>query len=111
MNRSKFILSALFLAVLAGCAHSTMRGSVAMKINDREAHVCMGNNEAKIGDKVTLYRNVCPGKGGREGGSIGICRKETLGTGSVTELLNEHYSVVKFDSKVDFNESTFVEKN
>ena len=97
---------------LFGCAHGLMRGSVAMKTSENEAHVCLGNEEAKVGERVTAYRNDCPTKGsarlGNDGG--GSCRKVKLGEGTITELLNEHYSVVRFDSNVAFNEGTFVEK-
>ena len=43
----RYVLPLLMTAVLAGCAHSTMRGSVAMKASDDEAHICMGDKEVK----------------------------------------------------------------
>ena len=61
--KQKFFILTIALGFLSACAHTTMRGSVAMKINDREAHVCMNHNEVKVGDKVTLYRNLCSPKG------------------------------------------------
>lgn len=96
----------------AGCAsHSMMRGSVAMKIAPNKAHVCLGNGEVKIGDKVNAYRNVCPDVGVVAGHQIPRrnCTKEKIGGGTVTELLNEHYSEVTFDEGVKFNEGTIVE--
>ena len=104
-------LSAVGALTLVGCAHELMRGSVAMKVSDSEAHVCM--EDAKLGEKVTLFKNVCTGpKGGsRSGlGDSRNCEKVKLGQGIVTEILNHHYSVVKFDSGVPFEEGTFVEK-
>lgn len=98
------------VVLLSGCAaHSTMRGSVAMKASDTEAHVCLGNSEVKPGDKVALFRNECTGTGGREGRGRS-CQKVRLGTGEVTRLLNEHYSVVKVDSGVKFEEGAIVER-
>tara|TARA_R110000868_G_scaffold104087_2_gene286255 strand:+ start:290 stop:583 length:294 start_codon:yes stop_codon:yes gene_type:complete len=94
--------------VLGGCAHSTMRGSVAMKISPSEAHVCLGNNEAKVGDKVSVFTNDCPPLGGKDKPTM-LCEKKRTGTGTVTKLLNEHYSVVKFDNDIKFSEGTFVE--
>ena len=111
--RILFLPLAALALMLAGCAHGLMRGSVAMKVSDTEAHVCMDNTEAKVGDRVTLYKNNCPTKGGgaRSGlGAGGRCEKVELGQGSVTEILNQHYSVVKFDPGVPFEEGTFVEK-
>lgn len=49
---------ALTFGTLSSCAHhQMMRGSVAMKTTDREAHVCLGDDEVKVGDHVTAYRN------------------------------------------------------
>lgn len=78
------------LLALSGCAHGVMRGSVAMKTSENEAHVCMGKGEVKAGDRVTLFRNVCTGKGGgaRYGGGGGSCEKRELGLGTVQEVLN-----------------------
>ena len=103
------------LVSLAGCAHGTMRGSVAMKASDSEAHVCMGDKDIKAGDKVSLFKNVCAGGvggGGRGGdkGSNRSCEKVRLGSGVVERTLNEHYSVVKVDPGVQFEEGAIVEK-
>ncbi len=110
--RKLFLPLSLAALTLTGCAHGLMRGSVAMKVSDTEAHVCMDNTEAKVGDRVTLFRNNCPTKGGRarSGDGGGSCEKVQLGQGTVTEILNQHYSVVKFDPGVSFEEGSFVEK-
>ena len=112
MKTSTLILASLTILGLSGCAHGIMRGSVAMKTSDNEAHVCLGKGEVKAGDRVALFRNVCAGKGGgiRGGGGGGSCEKRELGKGTVQEVLNEHYSVVKFDPGIQFEEGTFVEK-
>ena len=108
-------INSLFLIAvfsLVGCAHGLMRGSVAMKTSDNEAHVCLGDKEVKVGDRVNAFTNYCPSKGGGragEGGG-GTCEKRSLGDGTVTALLNQHYSVVKFDDGVKFDEGTIVEK-
>ncbi len=112
MNRKKIFLPLLATVVmLGGCSHGLMRGSVAMKVSDTEAHVCMDNSEARVGDKVTLFKNKCKkGGAGRTGEGGGGCEKVQIGQGTVTEILNHHYSVVKFDAGVPFEEGTFVEK-
>ena len=85
-----------------------------MKGSDQEAHVCLGDGEVKAGDKVALFKNVCTGGSGgpaRVGEtSGGGCTKVKLGEGVVERTLNEHYSVVKVDSGVPFEEGTIVEK-
>ncbi len=101
------------IAALTGCAHSTMRGSVAMKASDSEAHVCMGEQEVRVGDKVVFFKNVCPKP--KSGVQIGLgdsggCRKEKVGDGSVTRILNDHYSVVQVSPDVKFEEGNIVEK-
>lgn len=109
-----YVLGLVSVLGLAGCAHSTMRGSVAMKGDDQEAHVCMGDKEVKAGDRVILYKNVCTprGSGGARGdrGPIDVCKKVRLGEGEVLRTLNEHYSLVKVDPGVPFEEGTVVEK-
>ena len=97
------------MVALAGCAHGTMRGSVAMKESVNEAHVCLGEGEVKVGDRVALYKNVCTG-GGKSRGEGAGCTKKLLGNGIVEETLNNHYSVVKVDPGVQFEEGTLVEK-
>jgi hypothetical protein len=111
----KKLINSMFLVTLlyfVGCAHSMMRGSVAMKMSDNEAHVCLGNKEVKVGDRVTALKNYCSASGAaRKEGASAVCEKRILGEGTVTSLLNQHYSLVKFDDGVKFNEGTIVEKN
>lgn len=112
MKRILGLSAALALVGLFGCAtHSGMRGTVAMKMNDKDAHVCMGNDEVKAGDKVALFKNECTGtNSGREGGGSRSCKKVKLGEGEVTRTLNEHYSEVRVNDGVKFEEGTVVEK-
>ena len=114
---------ALIFPFLFACSqlgsHHLMRGSVAMKVNDREAHVCMGEGEVQAGDRVVAYENVCRpdqetpwipnqeillSEAGRP-----RCRRVKVGAGQVERTLNEHYSVVRFDDGVRFHEGTIVE--
>lgn len=99
------------LATLAGCAHGTMRGSVAMKASENEGHVCMGEGEVKAGNRVALYKNDCQAPKGRANfdGYAG-CTKTKLGEGVIERVLNSHYSVMQADPGVSFEEGTIVEK-
>lgn len=84
-----------------------------MKGDDQEAHVCLGEGEVKAGDRVVLFKSVCRGgKGGARSSDVGggICTKTKLGEGVVERTLNNHFSVVKVDSGVQFEEGTIVEK-
>jgi hypothetical protein len=102
------------LMAAAACTPAAHRGSVAMKVSEREAHVCMGVGEVKAGDRVALYRDECDRSGLPSKGVRGVpearCNRVRLGEGVVVRTLNEHYSVVEVDSGVSFEEGTTVEK-
>ncbi len=110
MKLNTLLLTAVMAAGFSSCGHKVMRGTVAMKTSDTEAHVCIGKGEVSVGDRVTLFRNVCVGKGGGlRNSDTAACEKREVGMGSIREILNEHYSVVKFDPGVPFEEGSFVE--
>ena len=94
-----------------GCASTTHRGVVAMKVSEREAHVGVGKNELVVGDHVELYRNNCRGSGGAKGGGVSSCNKKSMGHGTVTNIISDDYSVVQFDDGVNFAEGDMVEKH
>ena len=97
--------------ILSSCAHSFMRGTVAMKVDDRTAHVCLGDDSVKKGDKIRFYTNECiEGEGKDDGGGTRSCRLETIGEGIVSKTLNSHYSLVKTSKKFSFREGTLVQK-
>ncbi|MGK5087356.1 hypothetical protein WDW86_07340 [Bdellovibrionota bacterium FG-2] len=104
------ILALSGVLFLIGCAHSTMRGTVAMKVSDREAHVCLGDNEVKAGDKVALFSSECKAGTGKQNADQAGCKKVKLGEGQVVRVLNEHYSLIEVNPGVLFNEGTIVEK-
>jgi len=111
MKARTFALS-LFLAAVAttGCAggHAAMRGSVVMKIDPTTAHVCLGSGEVNVNDRVRLFKNVCtPTAADRR---PPICKKEALAEGTVSQVLDEHYSVVNFPAGTTFDEGNTIEK-
>jgi hypothetical protein len=109
MKSIKFFGTVLIMAI-TGCAHEAMRGSVAMKVSDDEAHVCLGDKEVKVGDKVELFKNICTSPKAARAGDAAGCRREKLGEGAVTRTLNDHYSIVKVNPGVAFEEGNIVEK-
>lgn len=111
--KTKNVLTVIITAIaFSSCAHSVMRGTVAMKTSPDEAHVCLGQGEVKAGDRVDVYKNVCTGQGLNSQISTvtALCEKKLMGMGTVKEIINGHYSVVKFDSGVQFGEGTLVER-
>ena len=107
------LMTATMALLLTSCAHNFMRGTVAMKMDKKTAHVCLGKNDVKIGDKLEFYTNKCIGVQGnaRESGEdVRVCEMEVIGTGKVTKLLNNHYSEVKTDGSFKLTEGTLVQK-
>lgn len=102
------IMSLGLLGLIVSCAHSTMRGTVAMKVADNELHVCMGEKEVKSGDRVAFFFNKCRAAG--KEASNDICTKVKIGEGEVVRTLNEHYSVIRPNPGVKVEEGTIVEK-
>ena len=104
--------------ITTGCAtgHATMRGSIVMKIDPTKAHVCLGTGEVAVNDRVRLYRNVCQPSVNRSpgptspGARTSVCTKETVADGTITELIDEHYSVATFPAGTVFEEGNTVEK-
>lgn len=110
--RGNKILLAVLAIVVSGCAATTPRGVVAMKVSSDEAHVCLGNEEGKEGDLVLLYINDCKVHRSRYRTSKPVsrtCKKIYKGRGIITKNLNEHYSVVQFQDGVEFAEGDVIE--
>jgi hypothetical protein len=103
---------ALILTILllfSSCAHR-MVGTVAMKVNEREAHVCLNKDEVKVGERLIAYYNKCENENNDFPDRLGTpCVKTKLGGATVKKILNNHYSLVEFDEGVKFSEGTFVE--
>ncbi|HEU4733370.1 MAG TPA: hypothetical protein VFT22_36005 [Kofleriaceae bacterium] len=76
-----------------------------MKIDPVTAHVCLGDGEVAINDRVRLYKNACESSGRRS-----VCKKTPVADGTVTQLLDEHYSVVTFPAGTTLEEGNTVEK-
>lgn len=82
-----------------------MRGTVVMKVDSITAHVCLGDGEVAVNDQVRLYKQVC-----RPIGRGSVCEKAMIGNGIVTELIDEHYAVVRLPTGTTFEEGDGVEK-
>ena len=113
------LLKIICILSVSGCAsHGFMRGNVAMKINEKEAHVCLGDGDIKVGDSVTFFENECfdenaiidSSASGRTIGIDALCELLVVGSGTVTKLLSNHYSLVKTEGNFSFNEGTLVER-
>ena len=109
----KLLFMSLSVLILNGCAHSFMRGTVAMKMDSTTAHVCLGNNDVKVGDKVDFVENFCTGSNAiavNDSGEVRSCEMKVIDTGTVTKLLNSHYSEVKVKEGFKLKEGILVQK-
>lgn len=109
-NLKTILILCMGLIITSCASHRFMRGTVAMKTDDNTAHICLGNNDVKVGDKVRFYNNVCKAVGGKEADAYSDCEMKEIGTGNVTKLLNSHYSEVKTNGNFKFKEGTLVQK-
>jgi len=97
-----------FLVILAGCSSAEKRGTVAMKIDEKIAHVALNKGEVSVGDHVELFANICSLKSEVD---TRTCRKVLKGHGVVSKVLSNSYSEVVFDDGVQFSEGNFVQKH
>ena len=105
----KIALILLLASMFSSCASQIHRGVVAMKIDEDTAHVGLGKGEVYLGDHVELYGNKCNKVTKVQNDER--CVKVLKGHGTVTEIINENYVSVKFDSGVGFQEGDFIEKH
>jgi len=110
MKNKLLLITMLF--ILASCAgkHTFMRGSVVMKVNKTQANICMGVNEVKLNDAVVFEKHKCKKLVSKVDDHEVECSKRILGTGTVTKLLNNHYSQVTTNGSFNFHEGTLVVK-
>lgn len=101
------LVTALALGLLGACAATPPpRGSVVMRIDAAVGHVRMPDYELSVGDRVRVVHSYCA-----EQSSKGvICREKTSAEGCVVQVLNPHYSVVRFAPGGDFAEGDRVER-
>ena len=107
----KWLVAVLFLLELTGCVMARpKRGNVAMKISEKEAHICLGSKDLKPGDKIEFLFNDCTQNGEKTPRVAGLCELVPLGRGVVIKTINSHYSAVKTDGSFSFSEGTLVQK-
>ena len=80
-----------------------------MRIDAKTAHVCLGDNEVKVGDKVTFVNYECDGDLIGTSGLASACKNTVAG--EVYKTLGLHYSTIKTNGSLEFKEGTLVQKN
>lgn len=91
------------VGVASGCSAASHRGVVVMKVSATEAHVGYGAGEVKPGDRLTLLRYLCTGPKSTN------CEMRPVGRGVVVQVINDAYSVARFDAPNGLTERDRVE--
>lgn len=92
--------------LVSGCTQTVARGTVVMKTSEEMAHVSLGRADVESGDKVGVFRHRCEALVAKKPRT---CERKSLGSGTVTEVLNEKYSEVTFRPGVAIREGDEVE--
>lgn len=103
-------LLGLLLAITA-CIHNPhIRGSVVLKHSATEADVCLGSDEVKPGDKVTLFKSECRELPTAQDRNRSVCNKIMVGNGKIITNIDKHYSMMQVDPELTIDEGMIVEK-
>lgn len=109
LTRLRIVLTVASIALLTACTPSLRPGAVVMKINGNEAHISMASGSMSVGDRVGLFQTECrPQVNPRR--TQTVCRTVKVGEGTVSEILDENYSVILVDPGAKLSESAMVEK-
>ena len=82
-----------------------------MKISSHVAHIMLVDHKLKVGDRVAAFKYDCQDRKHPLTSPYGAsCFEEKIGIGTVTQILNKHYSVVTFDENVKITEGVLLEK-
>jgi hypothetical protein len=109
-ERTWMLCGLLCLGAAACAATSVARGTVVMALNTDTANVSLGARDVRPGDRVALYRLVCPVHSPKGDGGTGTCRKVPLGTATVTRAINDRYSAIQAGPGAVMEEGAVVEK-
>jgi len=95
------------------CAHSHIGGSVLHKEGDGSAHICLGENLVKQGDKMAVYDVKCDS--GRRGTELKptprrVCKKTKVGEATVVEVTDEHFSRIQPIGQIELEKGQVVER-
>lgn len=105
---SFFVLASLLVGGCSTNRHESMKGSVAMKINDSKGVACLFGEGPRVGDKLTLFQNQCSDvPKGKDGAGVN-CKMVEAGEASITRMLNDHYAEFVTKQNVPFEEGYII---
>ena len=94
----------LVLAFNSLAMAGVQQGGVTLKIDSSNAQIDLGDHSVRMGDKVVLYKETC------QGPKVSLCKKEKVGTATVSKVLNEKASEIKTDGNMALEEGMIVER-
>lgn len=107
MTKIFCLLIIAFVSVSCATRHESMKGSVALKIDETKGIACLASDSVKVGDGIAFYKTECKKQNPKEG--ISDCSMVKIGNGKITKLVNNHYSEFEASGDVKFEEGSLVE--
>lgn len=105
MNKILLILGML---IVSSCAsHSLMKGTVALKIDEKNGVACMDTSSLKPGSKLTVANNNCSRVPFSKNESS-YCQLVTVGEIEITKILNDHYTEFQTVGEFKFEEGSIL---
>lgn len=106
------LITGVLVFAAIGCAHAPhQKGSVVMVEKKGLAHICLGSEEVKVGDAVSLFNHECTEiPGGRASRSSKSCTKTLAGRGEIIDVIDQHYSTVRYPDNLSIRIGSSVEK-
>lgn len=107
----KILLLSLLAFFSIACStnpHSSMAGSVAMKISESKGVACLFGDSPKIGDTLTLFETKCT-DGVKSKESTGVnCKMVKSGEATIVRMMNDHYAEFETKLSVPFQEGYMI---
>lgn len=95
----KIMILALMLVVSSCATHPLMKGTVALKVDDKNGVACLDTTNLQVGSKLSVSNNNCS-RVPQSKSDPTYCRLVEVGEVEITKVLNEHYS--EFQTLGDF---------
>lgn len=96
----KKIMTLAAILLVSSCAtHPLMKGTVALKVDEKIGVACIETKNLQVGSTLTVMNNNCDRIPSKKNDPY-YCQLKSVGDIEVTKILNEHYS--EFRTLTDF---------
>lgn len=91
----KKVMIMVSMLIVSSCAtHPLMKGTVAMKVDEKNGVACIDTDNLQVGSRLTVANNQCSRVPVSKNDST-YCQLVTVGEIEITKILNDHYSEFK----------------